>query len=58
VPEQITGYEYEFLEAKRCIREGKTQSDSTPLSHTIRIMELMDVLRAKWGLVYPQEQNA
>jgi len=57
VPQQITGYEYEFLEAKRCIRAGKTESDSTPLSHTIRIMELMDTLRSKWGLVYPQERK-
>jgi len=57
VPEQISGYEYEFLEARRCIREGRTESDSTPLSHTIRIMELMDSLRAKWGLVYPQERE-
>jgi len=56
VPEQISGYEYEFLEAARCIREGRTESDSTPLSHTLRIMELMDALRAKWGLVYPQER--
>ena len=56
VPQQISGYEYEFLEAKRCIREGKTESDATPLSHTIEIMELMDALRAKWGLVYPQER--
>ena len=55
VPEQISGYEYEFLEAARCIREGKTESMSTPLSHTIHIMELMDDLRAQWGLVYPQE---
>jgi predicted dehydrogenase len=55
IPAQISGYEYEFLEAERCIREGKTQSDSTPLSHTLRIMELMDELRARWGVVYPQE---
>ena len=55
-PKQISGYEYEFLEAERCIREGKRESDSTPLRHTIRIMELMDAMRARWGLVYPQEQ--
>ena len=45
-----------YAVAARCIREGRTESDSTPLSHTIRIMELMDALRAKWGLVYPQEK--
>ena len=56
IPEKICGYEYEFLEAARCIRAGKTESDSMPLDHTVRLMELMDELRAQWGLVYPQEK--
>ena len=46
----------EFLEAARCIRAGKTESDSMPLDHTLRLMELMDELRSQWGLVYPQEK--
>lgn len=56
VPAQISGYEYEFLEAKRCIRAGKTESDAMPLARTIQVMELMDGLREQWGLVYPQEK--
>ena len=56
IPEKISGYEYEFLEAVRCIRAGKTESDSMPLDHTLRLMELMDELRSQWGLVYPQEK--
>ena len=56
VPPQISGYEYEFLEAERCIREGKQESDSMPLARTVQVMELMDSLRAQWGLVYPQER--
>ena len=56
VPEQISGYEYEFQEAVRCIREGKTQSDSMPMERTIQVMELMDSLRKDWGVVYPQER--
>ena len=56
VPEQISGYEYEFREAVRCIREGKWQSDSMPLKDTVAMMEVMDALRAQWGLVYPQER--
>ena len=55
VPSKISGYEYEFLEAARCIRAGKTESDSMPLAETIQVMEMMDQLRAKWGLIYPQE---
>ena len=56
VPEQINGYEYEFIEAVRCIEAGKTESDSMPAAETIRVMEMMDALRKQWGLVYPMER--
>ena len=56
VPEQITGYEYQFAEAARCIAERKIESESMPLCDSITVMEVMDALRAKWGLVYPQER--
>ena len=56
VPEQISGYEYEFLEAERCIREGKTQADSMPMAETIYVMDVMDDLRKQWGMTYPMEQ--
>ena len=57
VPQQISGYEYEFLEAVRCIREGKLESDSMPLERSIQVMEIMDALRKQWGVVYPQEKE-
>ncbi len=56
VPAQINGYEYEFQEAVRCIRAGRTESESMPAAQSIFVMELMDSLRAQWGLVYPQER--
>lgn len=56
IPEQISGYEYEFREAVRCIQEGKTESDSMPLAHSVQVMEIMDSIRRQWGLVYPQEK--
>jgi predicted dehydrogenase len=56
VPQQISGYEYEFQEAVRCIREGKLESSSMPMDRTIQVMEIMDSLRKEWGVVYPQEQ--
>ena len=56
VPEQINGYEYEFMEAVRCIEAGKTESDSMPAAESIKVMELMDTLRKQWGLVYPMEK--
>ena len=56
VPEQINGYEYEFIEAARCIEAGRTESESMPAAETIRVMEMMDALRSKWGMVYPMEK--
>ena len=56
VPEQINGYEYEFAEAVRCIKAGKTESESMPAADSIFVMELMDTLRKQWGLVYPMEK--
>lgn len=56
VPEQISGYEYEFQEAVRLIEAGKTESESIPLQHSIEVMQVMDAARAIWGLKYPQEQ--
>ena len=56
VPQQISGYEYEFQEAVRCIREGKTEADSMPLEKTVQVLEIMDSLRKKWGVIYPQER--
>lgn len=54
---QINGYEYEFSEAVRCIREGRTESNSMPLAESVKVMKIMDALRAKWGVVYPQERE-
>ena len=56
VPEQISGYEYEFRECVRAIQAGRLESWSMPMSDTVRVMELMDDIRRQWGLVYPQER--
>lgn len=55
VPAQLTGYEYEVASAARAVLDGRTECDEMPHSDTLRIMELMDSLRADWGLVYPFE---
>ena len=54
--DQINGYEFEFQEAVRCIREGKTESDSMPMDDSISVMDFMDGIRRQWGMVYPQER--
>lgn len=56
VPEQISGYEYQFEECMEQIEKGETESVSMPLEDSIFIMETMDAIRKQWGLVYPQEK--
>ena len=54
-PKQITGYEYEVRAAIRAIQEGKTECEEMPHVETIKMMKLMDRIRADFGIVYPFE---
>ena len=56
VPRQINGYEYQFAECAKALKEGRTESWSMPLADSVYMMEFMDSLRKQWGMVYPQEQ--
>ena len=56
VPEQISGYEYQFEECIDKIEKGEIESRSMPMDDTIFVMEVMDIIRKQWGLVYPQEK--
>ena len=53
VPEQISGYEYQFIECMEKIKNKQIESDSMPLSDSIFVMEVMDSIRKQWGLEYP-----
>lgn len=55
VPEQISGYEYEIAETISCIKEGKLECPSMPHTETLKMMHVMDELRASWGMKYPEE---
>lgn len=55
VPKQISGYEYEIIETISCIEEGKTECPSMPHAETLKMMRVMDELRATWGMKYPEE---
>lgn len=55
IPAQITGYEYEVMAAQKAIWDGKTECSEMPHQETIHIMEMMDELRRRWGIVYPFE---
>ena len=57
VPSQITGYEYEFMACRDALAEGRLEPPQMPLEETLYIMELMDGLRAKWGVRYPMDDQ-
>ncbi|MBR2777088.1 MAG: Gfo/Idh/MocA family oxidoreductase [Prevotella sp.] len=55
VPQQITGYEYQFLACREALAEGLLEPREMPHEETLYIMQLMDDLRRKWGVVYPMD---
>lgn len=54
-PFMANGYEYEALEAMKCIKAGRKESPLIPLEETYQIVKTMDEIRAKLGLKYPCE---
>ena len=52
----INGYEYEIIEAQRCICENLKESPLVPHSGTLSVMKIMDECRRQWGLKFPDEQ--
>ena len=55
VPKQINGYEYEVIACMKAIKEGKVECEEMPHSETLRVMKLMDEIRAQWGMKFPCE---
>ena len=57
VPQQITGYEYEFQACRQALLDGKIEAEAMPLSETMYIMSQMDELRRRMGVVYPMDKK-
>ena len=55
VPQQITGYEYQFLACRDALAEGLLEPREMPHAEMLYIMQLMDSLREKWGVRYPMD---
>ncbi len=55
VPQQITGYEYQFEACRQALADGLLEPREMPHRETLYIMQLMDDLRAKWGVRYPMD---
>ena len=57
VPQQITGYEYQFLACRQALAEGLLEPREMPHEETLYVMQLMDDLRRKWGVRYPMDKE-
>ena len=58
VPQQITGYEYQFLACRKALIEGLLEPREMPHEETLYIMQLMDDFRKKWGVHYPMDDES
>ena len=54
IPFKENGFEYQTIEAVKCLREGKLESDVMPLDESLSIVKTMDTIRGQWGLEYPE----
>jgi predicted dehydrogenase len=57
VPQQITGYEYQFQACRQALIDGLLEPREMPLDETLYIMQLMDGLRKKWDVRYPMDED-
>ena len=57
VPQQITGYEYQFVACRQALIDGLLEPREMPLEETLYIMELMDGFRKKWNVKYPMDDE-
>lgn len=57
VPQQITGYEYQFLACRQALIDGLLEPREMPHQEVLYIMQLMDGLRQKWGVRYPMDED-
>lgn len=55
VPQQITGYEYQFLACRQALIDGLLEPREMSHAETLYIMQLMDKLRRKWDVRYPMD---
>ncbi len=58
IPYLVNGYEYEVLECRDLILEGKCEAPSLPFAEIERMMGWMDDLRKQFGVRYPWDEEA
>jgi predicted dehydrogenase len=48
------GYQFQFTEVSRCVREQRNESTIMSLDDSLEVMRTMDALRAQWEGAHPQ----
>ena len=56
-PTREHGLAYEAAEFARLLAQGRTESDLLPLNETLRIMQVLDEVRAQLGVRFPNEDD-
>lgn len=57
IPRQLTGYEYQVRACMKALDEGRIECPEMTHETSVGMMELMDLLRAQWGVKYPFEKH-
>jgi len=58
LPKQLTGFEYQVRACKEALDNGWIECPQMTHAQTVRMMEIMDGFRMRWGMVYPDEVEA
>lgn len=54
-PIESNGYQYEAMEAMRCVKSGLLESSDMTWDTSKRIMKQLDIIRQQCGIKYPQD---
>ncbi len=54
-PYEGNGYQFEAAHVMRCLRADRRESPVMPLDESRAFLDVMDALRAEWGVTYPSE---
>lgn len=57
VPRQREGLHYEVAAFEKCVQDGITDCPNSSHENSISAISIMDTLRKKWGVRYPQDSE-
>lgn len=55
LPKQVSGYEYQLFACKEALDNHQTECSQMPHTEIIKMMRIMDEIRAIWNIKYPFE---